>query len=69
MILYGVKSPAEETHKYIHPKDETGNAEYISVITLIKRLFPFDLKRYVEKKALQNKKSAIANALINTFDR
>ena len=41
----------EETHKYIHPKDETGNAEFISVTTLIERFFPFDLKRYVEKKA------------------
>ena len=41
----------EETHKYIHPKDETGNAEFISVTTLIERFFPFDLKRYCEKKA------------------
>lgn len=41
----------EESHKYIHPKDETGNAEYISVTTLIERFFPFDLKRYIEKKA------------------
>jgi len=31
----------EETHKYIHPKDETGNAEYTSVTTLIERFFPF----------------------------
>jgi hypothetical protein len=41
----------EETHKYIHPQDETGNAEYISVTTLIERFFPFDLKRYIERKA------------------
>ena len=41
----------EETHKYIHPKDETGNAEFISVTTLIERFFPFDLNRYIEKKA------------------
>ena len=41
----------EETHKYLHPKDETGNAEYISVTTLIERFFPFDLKRYIERKA------------------
>jgi len=41
----------EETHKYIHPKDETGNAEYISVTTLIERFFPFDLKRYIERKS------------------
>ncbi|MCC6253098.1 MAG: hypothetical protein IT238_11635 [Bacteroidia bacterium] len=41
----------EESHKYVHPKDETGNAEYISVTTLIERFFPFDLKRYIERKA------------------
>lgn len=41
----------EESHKYLHPKDETGNAEYISVTTLIERFFPFDLKRYIERKA------------------
>lgn len=41
----------EETHTYLHPKDETGNAEYISVTTLIERFFPFDLKRYIERKA------------------
>lgn len=35
----------EESHKYLHPKDETGNAEYVSVTTLIERFFPFDLKR------------------------
>ena len=39
----------EEQH--IYSKDETGNAEYISVTTLIERFFPFDLKRYIEKKA------------------
>lgn len=41
----------KETHKYINSKDETGNAEFISVTTLIERFFPFDLKRYIEKKA------------------
>jgi hypothetical protein len=41
----------EESHKYLHPKDETGNAEYISVTTLIERFFPFDLRRYIERKA------------------
>ncbi|MBX7227878.1 MAG: hypothetical protein K1X55_17730 [Chitinophagales bacterium] len=41
----------EESHKYLHPKDETGNAEYISVTTLIERFFPFDLIRYIERKA------------------
>lgn len=41
----------EESHKYLHPKDETGNAEYISVTTLIERFFPFDLIRYIERKS------------------
>lgn len=41
----------EESHKYHHPNDETGNAKYISVTTLIERFFPFDLKRYIERKA------------------
>ncbi|MDN3205651.1 hypothetical protein [Algoriphagus sediminis] len=41
----------DETHKYHHPKDETGNAEYISVTTLIDRFFPFDLDRYITGKA------------------
>ena len=41
----------EESHKYLHPKDKTGNAEYVSVTTLIERFFPFDLKRYIERKA------------------
>lgn len=47
----------EESHKYIHPKDETGNAEYISVTTLIERFFPFDLKRYIERKAQQENRT------------
>lgn len=41
----------ESEHIYIDPKDQTGNAQYISVTTLIERFFPFDLKRYVERKA------------------
>lgn len=41
----------EESHKYIHPQDETGNTEYISVTTLIERFFPFDLRRYIERKS------------------
>lgn len=47
----------EINHKYVHPKDQTGNAEYISVTTLIERFFPFDLKRFVEKKALDEKRT------------
>lgn len=41
----------EEAHKYHHPKDETGNAEYVSVTTLIDRFFPFDIDRYIQVKA------------------
>ena len=47
----------EETHKYIHPKDNTGNAEYISVTTLIDRFFPFDVRRYVERKAVEENRT------------
>lgn len=47
----------EESHKYLHPKDETGNAEYISVTTLIERFFPFDLKRYIERKAAEENRN------------
>ncbi len=47
----------EESHKYLHPKDETGNAEYISVTTLIERFFPFDLMRYIERKAEEENRS------------
>jgi len=41
----------EETHKYLAPTDETGNAEFISVTTLIERFFPFDMRRFIERKA------------------
>jgi hypothetical protein len=47
----------EESHKYLHAKDETGNAEYVSVTTLIERFFPFDLRRYIERKAKEEGKT------------
>jgi hypothetical protein len=47
----------EKSHIYLNPKDKTGNAQYISVTTLIERFFPFDLKRYVEKKAAEEDRS------------
>lgn len=47
----------DETHTYHHPKDETGNAEYISVTTLIDRFFPFDLDRYIQNKAKKEGKT------------
>lgn len=47
----------DEVHMYHHPKDETGNAEYISVTTLIDRFFPFDLDRYIQGKAKKEGRS------------
>lgn len=47
----------DETHKYHHPKDETGNAEYISVTTLIDRFFPFDMERFIQGKAQKEGRS------------
>lgn len=41
----------EDSHIYMHPKDKTGNAEYISVTTLVDRFFPFDLEGYFERKS------------------
>lgn len=41
----------DETHKYHHPNDATGNAQYISVTTLIERFFPFDMDRFIQGKA------------------
>jgi hypothetical protein len=41
----------DETHKYHHPKDATGNAEYISVTTLIDKFFSFDMDRFIKVKA------------------
>jgi hypothetical protein len=41
----------DEAHIYHHPKDNSGNAQYISVTTLIDRFFPFDIDRYIEGKA------------------
>ncbi|MCR9226159.1 MAG: hypothetical protein NXH90_01890 [Flavobacteriaceae bacterium] len=41
----------EETHKYHHPKNKTGNADYISVTTLIDRFFPFDMNAFIHRKA------------------
>ena len=57
----------DETHKYHHPKDETGNAEYISVTSLIDRFFPFDMDRFIQVKA---KKEGISEyEVLNEFLR
>lgn len=42
---------------HIYSGDKTGNAEYISVTTLIERFFPFDLKRYIERKSIEESKT------------
>ncbi|MBO3098287.1 hypothetical protein [Gelidibacter pelagius] len=47
----------DESHKYHHPKDETGNAEYISVTTVIDRFFPFDMDRFIEVKAKREERT------------
>jgi len=41
----------KDLHKYFHPKDKTGNAEFISVTTLVERFFQFDILRYIEREA------------------
>ena len=41
----------KDLHKYFHPNDKTGNAEYISVTTLIERFFQFDILRYIQREA------------------
>jgi hypothetical protein len=41
----------DEIHKYHHPKDATGNAEYVSVTTILDRFFPFDMDRFIQTKA------------------
>jgi hypothetical protein len=41
----------KDLHKYFHPKDKTGNAEYISVTTLVERFFQFDILRYIQREA------------------
>lgn len=47
----------DETHKYHHAKDETGNADYISVTTLIDRFFPFDMDRFIQTKAKREERT------------
>lgn len=41
----------KDLHKYFHPKDKTGNAEYLSVTTLVERFFQFDILRYIQREA------------------
>jgi hypothetical protein len=51
----------DETHTYHHRQDGTGNAEYISVTTLIDRFFPFDMEKFIEGKA---KKDGVSKATV-----
>lgn len=46
----------KDLHKYFHQNDATGNAEYISVTTLIERFFQFDILRYIEREAEKQNK-------------
>lgn len=41
----------DELHKYFHKNDKTGNAEYLSVTTLVERFFQFDILRYIQREA------------------
>lgn len=41
----------KDLHKYFHLGDKTGNAEYISVTTLVERFFQFDIIRYIQREA------------------
>ncbi|MBL7690091.1 MAG: hypothetical protein JNM41_00740 [Flavipsychrobacter sp.] len=41
----------KDLHKYFHQNDKTGNAELISVTTLIERFFQFDILRYIQREA------------------
>jgi hypothetical protein len=47
----------DESHKYHHPKDLTGNAEYISVTTIISNFFPFDMDRFIQVKAKREERT------------
>ena len=57
----------DETHKYHHPKDTTGNAEYISVTTIIDRFFPFDMDRFIRNKAKREERTE--EDVFEEFDR
>ena len=46
----------KDLHKYFHQNDKTGNAEFISVTTLIERFFQFDILRYIEREAEKQNK-------------
>lgn len=41
----------KDLHKYFHKNDKSGNAEFISVTTLIERFFQFDILRYIQRES------------------
>jgi hypothetical protein len=45
----------KDLHKYFI--DNTGNAEYVSVTTLIERFFQFNILRYIERKAKEENRT------------
>jgi hypothetical protein len=47
----------DEKHAYFPISNPTGNAEYISVTSLIERFFPFDIERYILKKMEKENKT------------
>jgi hypothetical protein len=47
----------DESHVYHDGKDQTGNADYISVTTLIDRFFPFDMDRFIKTKAKREERT------------
>ena len=60
----------DESHKYHHPRDLTGNAEYISVTTIIDRFFPFDMDRFIQVKAKREERTEedVLNEFIKNRD-
>ncbi len=46
----------ESNHAYFPATNNTGNADFISVTTLIDKFFPFDLERYINRKSAEENK-------------
>ena len=60
----------DETHTYYHRKNLTGNADYISVTTLIDRFFPFDIERFITRKSEKEgqSKTEVLEEFVRTRD-
>ena len=48
----------KDLHKYFR-NDKTGNAEYLSVTTLVERFFQFDILRYIQREAEKENKDEV----------